>query len=222
MSEIQHYDPLWLEFAPISKQAASRLLIFFHAPGADAGAFAPVALHWHLKFPSATALIMESTPDPNTGLPAWFGNSASAGAPNELVRRIHSAQRAFSIGHEKTIIVAHGGSASLLLETLRTTKALAHIVVSYGGRFASAIKPSEQFEPIMHLIHGELDAQVPVIHAQQAITSLKAVGADVTLDILVDGSHVIDQEMINVGTTRVMQTVFRGRQKPKPGGWQLH
>jgi phospholipase/carboxylesterase len=63
----------------------------------------------------------------------------------------------------------------------------------------------------VHLIHGEFDSVVPAVHAGRAFRGLRALGVDVTLDIVEDEAHGIGQEMVNLGTTRVMQTVFRGR-----------
>ena len=78
--------------------------------------------------------------------------------------------------------------------------------------------------PAIHLLHGGLDSVVPVIHAQQACRRLNASGARVTLDVLEEYGHSIGQDMIILGTTRVMQTLFRDR-RPKrtaSGGTTLH
>ena len=45
-----------------------------------------------------------------------------------------------------------------------------------------------------------------------------------TLDINADGAHTIGQEGVILGTTRVLQTIFRGRQRPTrhTAGRSLH
>jgi hypothetical protein len=53
------------------------------------------------------------------------------------------------------------------------------------------------------------------VHARQALRGLSAAGARVTLDIDAEGSHTIDQEGVILGTTRVLQTIFRGRRPPR-------
>ena len=63
----------------------------------------------------------------------------------------------------------------------------------------------------MHLLHGEFDTVVSTVHAERAYRGLHATGCDVTLDIVEDEAHTIGQAMINVGTARVLQTLFRGR-----------
>ncbi len=219
---------LWLEFPTISAKPAERLLVFFHGAGSNAGAFAPVALHWHLKFPSAVAVVMESPIDIAQPLPAWLmsttlnDEAATEASCKEMIRRVRSAQLALNLTAEKTILVGQGASASIALESIRREVNLAQIVVAYGGRFASALKKDEKINSTLHLVHGELDSQTPVDYAKRAIAGLTALGTDATLDILVESTHQLDQDMINVGTTRVMQTLFRGRQKSKTGGWKLH
>jgi hypothetical protein len=52
------------------------------------------------------------------------------------------------------------------------------------------------------------------VHAQQAFRGLQAIGADATFDLVEDESHTIGQGLVNLGTTRVLQTLFRGR---RPG-----
>ncbi len=90
------------------------------------------------------------------------------------------------------------------------------IVVAYAGRLARPIVDGDRIGATVHLIHGEFDSVVPSVHATRAFRGLRAVGADVTLDIVEDESHAIGQGMVNLGTTRVMQTVFRGRRPARP------
>jgi phospholipase/carboxylesterase len=97
------------------------------------------------------------------------------------------------------------------LELARGHADLASIVVAYAGRLSSPIRPHEQVGSTVHLIHGEFDSIVPSVHSTRAYRGLRAAGADVTLDIVADEAHTIGQELVSLGTTRVMQTLFRGR-----------
>jgi predicted esterase len=85
-------------------------------------------------------------------------------------------------------------------------------------------RQGEVMTPAIHLLHGALDSVVPVVHAQQACRRLAASGARVTLDVLEEYGHSIGQDMIIVGTTRVMQTLFRDRRRRRTaaGGATLH
>ncbi|MCL4747629.1 MAG: dienelactone hydrolase family protein, partial [Burkholderiaceae bacterium] len=115
------------------------------------------------------------------------------------------------VDQSHTVLVGFSQGATVALELARARPALASIVVAYAGRLASPIREDDRVESTIHLIHGELDSLVPAVHARQALRGLRAIGADVTLDITADGTHSIGQDMIILGTTRVMQTVFRGR-----------
>jgi phospholipase/carboxylesterase len=88
--------------------------------------------------------------------------------------------------------------------------------VAYAGRLTRPIRDTDALTSTIHLIHGEFDSVVPAVHGSQAYRGLRAIGADVSLDIVEDEAHSIGQGLVNLGTTRVMQTLFRGRQRVRP------
>jgi phospholipase/carboxylesterase len=213
-------DPtqLWLEMPPISASAPRRLMVFLHDAGSSPERFAPVAIAWQLKFPGATAVLMQGLQrhGPACG---WFdaldrdahGPARIDAAADAVGERIATLQRAAGIDAADTVLVGFGQGATVALELARAAPPLASIVVAYAGRLARPMREGERVGPTVHLIHGEFDSVVPSVHASRAFRGLRAVGADVTLDIVEDEAHAIGQEMVNLGTTRVMQTVFRGR-----------
>ena len=212
-------EQLWLELPPISAQAPRRLLVFLHGAGSRPEVFAPVAVSWQLKFPGATAAILQGLqPSPARQGLDWFDArgiaSERAGRVDRATRavaaRIAALQQAAGVGASQTVLVGFSQGATVALELARARPELASIVVSYAGRLARPIRGDERVNATIHLIHGELDTLVPAVHAKQALRGLRAIGADVTLDITADGTHSIGQDMITLGTTRVLQTVFRG------------
>ncbi len=52
-------EQVWLELPPISASAPRRLLVFLHGAGSSPENFAPVAIAWQLKFPGATAVLLQ-------------------------------------------------------------------------------------------------------------------------------------------------------------------
>ena len=179
----------------------------------------PVALNWQFKFKSAAvALIYEPTVE-GSKTQEWISKNALTDKPAldlacfELARRIRSAQIAIGIEWTQTMIVGHGIGASIALETLRRDHQLASIITTYGGRFASRLGASEKFPATVHLIHGTADSIVPMQLGQNALRDLLGVHSNATLDLITEASHRIDQEMINISTARVMQTIFKGRKK---------
>ena len=222
---------LWLELPPHSTQAPRRLLVFLHGAGSSVEAFAPIALAWQLKFPGATAAILEALRAGSLSQGKdWFD---ARGVPSErqpriadacavVAGRLEAVQRATGIDGARTVVVGFSQGATIALELARSHAALASIVVSYAGQLARPITDGERIAATIHLLHGEFDSLVPAVHAQRAWRGLSAAGADVTLDIAADQAHSIGQEMVNLGTARVLQTLFRGRSRRGRDGTTLH
>ncbi len=217
-------EQLWLELPPISAQAPRRLLVFLHGAGSRPEVFAPIAVSFQLKFPGATAAILQGLqPSPARDGLDWFDARGVAAdrvervdqATRAVATRLLALQQAAQVGSEQTVLVGFSQGATVALELARAQPGLASIVVAYAGRLATPIRSEERVSATIHLIHGELDSLVPAVHAKQALRGLRAIGADVTLDITADGTHSIGQDMIILGTTRVLQTVFRGRTRPR-------
>ncbi|MFA7503931.1 MAG: dienelactone hydrolase family protein [Burkholderiaceae bacterium] len=218
-----HDDELWIELPPISAQAPRRLIVFLHELGSSAQHFAPVGVAWQLKFPGAVGILLNGAQAARGRGRRWFAprplegragriDAAVAGLREQLAR-LQEEQR---IDPAHTMLVGFGQGATVALETIRGGQAPASIVVGYAARLARPVRPGERIDTTIHLVHGTHDSLVPLAHGQRAQRGLAAAGAPVTLDILADGVHSIDQEMVNLGTLRAMQSVFRGRRRPGP------
>lgn len=213
-------NQVWLELPPISADAPPRLLVFLHDAGWTPERLAPVAIAWQLKFPGATAVLLQG-PRPGSGGSHWYDPSERdergairlGGAVDTVVDRVARLREPMQLDAARTVLVGFGQGATLALELARTHPELAGVVVAYAGRLNRPMREGDRIAPTVHLIHGEFDSVVPAMHSARAFHGLRAVGADVTLDIVEDEAHSIGQEMVNLGTTRVMQTVFRGRQR---------
>ena len=226
-------DQLWLELPALSERAPPRLLVFLHGAGSRPETFAPVAIAWQLKFPGATAAILQGLHAGASGHGFdWFDGRGVAAdrieriadATDAVAHRVRSLQNASGVGAERTVLIGFSQGATVVLQALRRHPGLCAIGVAYAARLASPIRADERIRADIHLIHGELDSIVPVVHARQALRGLQAAGANVTLDINADGAHTIGQEGVILGTTRVLQTIFRGRQRPTrhTAGRSLH
>ena len=213
-------EQLWLELPPMSDSAPRRLMVFLHGPGSSPEAFAPIALAWQLRFPGAVAILMQGLR--RFGHEAdWFdardadGQSAerARAASAIIAQRIASVQQTASVDARNTVLIGHSQGAALALDIARGHPDLASIIVAYAGRLTRPVREHDTVGGTIHLIHGEFDSVVPAVHGSQAYRSLRAIGADVSLDIVEDEAHAIGQGLVNLGTTRVMQTLFRGRQR---------
>lgn len=218
--------PLWLELAPMSNAAPRRLLVFLHGAGSSAEAFAPVALAWQLKFPGAQAVVIEALqPSSVCAGRDWYDPSGPADehgpriaeAADEVARRILAAQESSGVDRLSTIVVGFSQGATIAIELARREPLTASIFVAYAGRLGRPIRPGETTTATIHLIHGELDSLVPPEQSERSFRRLRAAGVDVSLDIAIDGTHTIGQHMVNLGTMRVLRTLFRGRSRRRPG-----
>ena len=125
---------------------------FLHGAGSSAEAFAPIALAWQLKFPGATAAILEALREGSAHRGKdWFdarGVSADRQPRIEdacaaVARRLEALQLATGIEGARTVVVGFSQGATVALELARSHARLASIVVSYAGQLARPIAPRE-------------------------------------------------------------------------------
>ncbi|MFK7966391.1 MAG: alpha/beta hydrolase [Burkholderiaceae bacterium] len=212
-------DQLWLELPPHRGGKPNRLLVFLHGAGSSPEMFAPVALAWQFKFPNATAVVMEGLMPGSLGSGKdWFDPRAgqqsaelAAQAARQVARRIEAAQSALNLTADQTMVVGFSQGASVALELARLDQPGCHMIISYAGRLVRPITPGTPLTPTIHLLHGEFDTHVLAQQSLRAYRSLRDAKATVSLDVITDGVHSIGQDMINVGTTRAMQTIFQSR-----------
>ncbi len=231
MSQSVNDQALWLELPPISGESPKRLLVFLHGAGSSAERFAPIAVAWMLKFPQATGAILHALRPHSSGVAGdWFDSRGIAQAleprvieaGQQLAPRLEALQRATGVAGSATVLVGFSQGATLALELARTRPDLVGITVSYSGRMIPAPRPGENVLPAVHLLHGADDSVVPALYSERASRRLKASGAHVTLDILKDHGHSIGQDMVILGTTRVLQTIFRNRRRSPAAHGVLH
>lgn len=217
MSDEPHRQ-LWIELAAIAESAPRRLIVFLHAEGSSPEYLVPLAIGWQLRFPGAVAVLLQGLVGGGDAS-GWFdagerdaqGAWRTQAAVASVAQRIARLQDTHGLTPAQTVLVGVAQGATVALELARDAAAPAAIVVAYAARLATPIRDGERVAATVHLIHGAFDSVVPALHAERAFRGLRAIGADVTLDIVEDESHALSQGLLNLGTTRVMQTVFRGR-----------
>ncbi len=231
MEESSPEQQLWIELPPIEGSTPKRLIFFLHGAVSRPESFAPVAIAWQLKFPSATAIVLQApllsanpdlsvNPDISIRRYHWFNANAKQSDIRAVAQHLHTTikeiQRANNIDHSQSIVVGFSQGATIALELSRITESppVAEIIVAYAGQLNGAILATETIQTkAIHLVQGELDTVVTKDKALRAYEQLKRTNAQVTLDVLEDAAHGIDQDGIIVGTTRAMQSVFKGRRK---------
>ncbi|WP_418756173.1 hypothetical protein [Erwinia aphidicola] len=73
----------------------------------------------------------------------------------------------------------------------------------------NVIVKNRSFSSALHLIHGDDDSTLPLTHAVAAEARLTALGGDVTLDIVDDLPHAVDDRAMQLALDRLRFTVPR-------------
>lgn len=215
-------DEFWIELPPIKPTAPRRLIVILHAAGATNDALVPFAIAWQQKFPGATiALLAGNTSAPRGGR-QWFEHQPVTGrvqriaqASRHALERLRALQNTLGFEASETILLGWSQGATMALELARSVPAPAAIIVAYASQLARPLQCNEHPLPIIHLLHGEFDTVVPVALGERTWRGLQAAGVDVSFDVMGDAAHELGPGMVALGTTRVMQTLFRGRQRPR-------
>jgi phospholipase/carboxylesterase len=217
-------EQLWIELPPINDVPPTRLLILLHGAVSSVDKFAPVAIAWQLKFPTAAAFILQA---PERSLMeaerfSWFSPAVSGdqraiaikAAAKNVADKLATIQKSTGLTAQSTLIVGFSQGATVALELARSESIFADIIIAYAGQLSSTVLAGQVINArTIHLVHGELDSIVTPDQAERTYRQLMLAHGDVTLDVIEDGTHAIDQDFITVGTTRAMQSIFRGRAK---------
>jgi phospholipase/carboxylesterase len=105
-------------------------------------------------------------------------------------------QKVAHVTAQETSLIGFSQGAIIALAATALSPVLAGNVVSHSGRFAKlpeAMSPSVR----LHLIHGERDDVVPLIHCTQAAQRLESLGANFIVDTLASlGHHMNDESLL--------------------------
>jgi phospholipase/carboxylesterase len=214
---------LWIELAPSNGAAPKRLILVLHDALGNADQMMPIGIAWQLKFPTALVAILDAPTLAGGKKRYWYPPLAPAEAISqdlqaglEYLKKVSvSLLDQYQLPAHEMLVIGFGQGADLALEFARTNHhGHQAITIAYAGRLLRPIGPQEQLSARIHLLHGQSNSLVPVQHAEKAQRQLEASGARVTLDIVEDLGHDIDQDMINLSTWRAMRSVFDGRKKP--------
>ncbi|ABB62709.1 conserved hypothetical protein [Shigella dysenteriae Sd197] len=88
-------------------------------------------------------------------------------------------------------LIGFSQGAIMALESIKAEPGLASRVIAFNGRYASLPETASTATTI-HLIHGGEDPVIDLAHAVAAQEALISAGGDVTLDIVEDLGHAID------------------------------
>lgn len=194
-------------------QAAQQLFLLYHGVGDNPDSMAQLGSWFAREFPQAQVVAV--------GAPApghyWFTETrqhdqseqqrVNAVMP-QFVESVRHWQQQSGVRPDATALVGFSQGSTMVLEGIKAQPALAGRVVAFSGRYAT-LPESASTRTTIHLIHGEYDDQIPLSHAENAAQRLTALGGDVTLDIVEDLPHAVDDRSMALAINHLHYTVPR-------------
>nr|MDQ6120941.1 esterase [Klebsiella pneumoniae subsp. pneumoniae] len=105
-----------------------------------------------------------------------------------------------------TALIGFSQGAIMSLESIKAAPDLASRVIAFNGRYATLPETATTATTI-HLIHGGEDRVIDLAWAVSAEEALQQAGGDVTLDIVDDLGHAIDDRSMQLAIERLRYTV---------------
>ena len=105
-----------------------------------------------------------------------------------------------------TALIGFSQGAIMSLESIKAAPDLASRVIAFNGRYAT-LPMTATTATTIHLIHGGEDRVIDLAWAVSAQEALLQAGGDVTLDIVDDLGHAIDDRSMQFAIERLRYTV---------------
>jgi len=133
-------------------------------------------------------------------------DAGQAGRIEALAGFVRAQQQRFGVLQSDTALVGLGAGATLALALSDAHDGLVGRVLAFGGCYAvwPARAPALT---TLHLLHGQMDAVVPVARVREDFSSLMALGADATLDVASTLGHELHPALMDQAITRLQTCV---------------
>lgn len=193
---------------------ATQLFLLYHAAGDNPVAMSEIGRWFTGAFPRALVVSIGGPQQDAEGGSQWFDPSAAelqqavAEVMDGFIASVHHWQQQSGVKADATALVGFSQGATMVLEAVKSQSGLAGRVVAFSGRYA-ALPQRASTRTTVHLIHGDNDTVLPLTHALDAEERLTALGGDVTLDIVDDLPHAIDDRAMQFALDRLQFTVPR-------------
>ena len=198
---------------------AKQLLLLFHTAGDNPVSMAEIGRWFAPVFPEALVVSLSGPlacgPAPGR---AWYTpaneldeqtlqDKIDAVIPG-VVEEVQYWQRESGVDAGATALIGFSQGATIALEAIKARPGLASRVISFSGRFA-LLPDHATRDTTIHLIHGEYDDVVEVRTAQRGYVALLDAGGDVTLDIVDELGHAIDDRSMKFALDHLRYTIPR-------------
>ena len=190
---------------------ATQLFLLFHAAGDKPVAMAQIGTEFAKAFPRAQVVSI-GAPEPDS---QWYPASGSEDEQTRVaavlpgfIDAVRQQQQQNGVRAEATALIGFAQGSTMILEAVAQRPDLAGRVVAFSGRYA-ALPQKASTRTTIHLIHGDNGVTVPLTHAVDAQERLTAISGDVTLDIVDDLTHAVDDRAMQMALERLQFTVPR-------------
>ncbi|MGB7802619.1 esterase [Buttiauxella sp.] len=195
---------------------AKQLLLLFHGVGDNHVAMGEIGSWFAPHFPDAL-VVSVGGPAPSGPYQGreWF--SVAGVTEDNRQQRVDAIMPVFievvrywqkhsGVAANATALIGFSQGAIMALEGVKAEPHLASRVVAFNGRYAK-LPQSASTATTIHLIHGDVDGVIDVKHAFDASEMLTQLGGDVTLDVIDDLGHAIDDRSIQIALDHLRYTV---------------
>lgn len=197
---------------------AAQLFLLYHGVNDNPDSMAQIGSWFAQAFPQAQ-VVSVGAPYPASAPQGrqWYAEipehdrSQQQGVDTVMpsfVESVRHWQQQSGVRPEATALVGFSQGGTMVLEGVKAQPDLAGRVVAFSGRYVTLPEQASTRNTI-HLIHGDYDEQVPMQHAEAAMQRLTALGGDVTLDIVDDLPHAIDERSMQLALNHLRYTVPR-------------
>ncbi|WP_342324079.1 esterase [Kosakonia sp. BYX6] len=195
---------------------AKQLLLLFHGVGDNPVSMGQIGRWFAPQFPDA--LIISIGGIEASGVAPgrqWFsvGNISEENRQQrvdavmpQFVEVVRYWQQQSGVSPLATALIGFSQGAIMALEGIKAQPDLASRVIAFAGRYASLPQHISTSNTI-HLIHGGEDRVIDLAWAVQAQEAVLRLGGDITLDIVDDLGHAIDDRSMTLALNHLRYTV---------------
>ncbi|WP_024548638.1 esterase [Siccibacter turicensis] len=193
-----------------------QLLLLFHGVGDNPVSMGEIGRWFAPHFPDALVVSIGG-PFPSGNEPGreWFSvqgvtddnrPARVAEVMPRFVETVRYWQQQSGLNAAATALIGFSQGAIMALDSIHTTPRLASRIIAFNGRFATL--PAQIASTVtIHLIHGGEDRVIELAHAAAAAEALEQAGGDVTLDVIEELGHAIDERSMKCAIEHLSFTV---------------
>lgn len=194
---------------------AKQLLLLFHGVGDNPVSMGQIGSWFAPLFPDALIVSVGGVEPCGPNGRQWFSVQGVTEENRQqridvimptFIDIVRHWQKESGVSPLATALIGFSQGTIMSLESTKAAPGLASRIIAFNGRFAT-LPTSASTATTVHLIHGGEDRVIDLSHAVAAQEALIEAGGDVTLDIIDDLGHAIDDRSIQFALDHLRYTV---------------